>query len=151
MRRLVIGSATAALALACLLTLAVTSGSKVAAVQAEHGQTQVSAVTRNAVLDRIRARTAEVKRIDRIEAKLTTWGELLQVHSPGLVPTRWDPARTLWIVAVAGTVEPVGARGRAFDWAIYLFDAATGDVVFNNANSNGPWPAYFDKLVDKSP
>jgi hypothetical protein len=150
-RGLVIGLATAALALAFLLSSAVTSSSRVAAVQGEHGQARVSSITRNAVLESIRARTAEVKRVDRIEAKLTTWGDLLRVHSPSLLVRGRDPARTLWVVAVGGAVQPVGARGRVFDWAIYGFDATTGDVVFSNANSNGPWPAYFDKLLDKAP
>lgn len=150
MRRTLLVGLTGAAVLALTLVVLPTgpNGSEAAQTHPNYVTVQPS-VARTAVLDQVRARTAEVERIDRIEAKLTTWGDLLSVHTPGILPTTWDSARSIWVVALRGAVHPVGARGRTFDWAIYAFDATTGNLVLSNANSVGAWPAHFDLLVDR--
>jgi hypothetical protein len=51
--------------------------------------------------------TAEVRRIDRIEAKLMTWHEYLASGDPGAYkPVAADDSAPVWIVAVAGEIVP---------------------------------------------
>jgi hypothetical protein len=91
-------------------------------------------------------RSAEVRRIDRIELKLMTRGEFERAQPNG-GPGAYDEGAPVWVVAVGGEISPQFARGGTFSSAIFLVDANSESVVGVIA-SNERWPAQFDALAD---
>jgi hypothetical protein len=51
----------------------------------------------------------------------------------------------VWVVAVAGDIEPQFARGATFTSASFLVDANNGSIIGVTAREER-WPAYFDGL-----
>jgi len=93
--------------------------------------------------------TAEVRRIDRIEAKLMTWREYLASGDPGAYkPAAADDSAPVWIVAVSGEIVPQFGRGLTFNWGVFTIDGMGGGITSLTARSDGPWPAFFDALPD---
>ena len=92
---------------------------------------------------------AEVRRIDRIEAKLMMWREYLASGDSGAQkPAAADDSAPVWIVAVAGEIVPAFGRGLTFSWGVFTIDGTDGGVTSLTARNDGPWPAFFDALPD---
>ena len=118
---LALGAAVAALAVGQSL-LAFRSGAGSSTATSSGLAALPSKITRDDAIALVRSKTDQIGRIDRIDARLVTYAEYLQVAGPIHVPpgdprttpdpngvTGWigDPAtRSLWIVAVSGEVWP---------------------------------------------
>ncbi len=115
------------------------------------------AMSREKAVDRTRGLTAELTRIDRIEAKLTTWREFRVVEHSDEVHPLADESSSVWVVAVSGQFKPTYGspdspeRGRVFPWAVVVYDASTEQPVATFGGANGTWPPYFDSMWDRSP
>jgi hypothetical protein len=112
------------------------------------------AVSRRSVIAdvrrRARADSVQVRRIDRLEAKLLTHGELRDATDPRPCWERgFDPGRLVWVVAFAGSYRPQFGRGREFPWGVFVVDATTGEALGSNAGPEGAWPPYWDMLPDR--
>jgi len=93
--------------------------------------------------------TAEVRRIDRLEAKLMTWHEYVASGDPGAYkPAAADDSAPVWIVAVAGEIVPQFGHGLTFNWGVFTIDGTGGSVTSLTARNDGAWPAFFDALPD---
>ena len=93
--------------------------------------------------------SAEVRRIDRIEAKLMTWHEYLASGDPGAhKPAAADDSAPVWIVAVAGQIVPEFGHGATFNWGVFTIDGTEGGITSLTARNDGRWPAFFDALPD---
>jgi len=100
-------------------------------------------------------RTTEVRRIDRIEVKLMTWGEYA-AGAPGAQKPAVAPADgPVWIYAVSGDIRSSSAvSGRAPEpvpWAIFAIDATTSAVTSSDATDTARWPVFFERLPDHPP
>jgi len=95
---------------------------------------------------------AEVRRIDRIEAKLMTWREFVASGDPGAQkPPAADESAPVWIVAVSGEIAPQFGQGATFSWGLFPIDATTGSIESMIARSDRLWPTFFDALPDHPP
>ena len=93
--------------------------------------------------------TAEVRRIDRIEAKLMTWREYVASGDPGAQkPSAANDGAPVWIVAVSGEIVPQFGRGATFTWGVFAIDGTDGSIESLIARSDGAWPAFFEALPD---
>ena len=93
--------------------------------------------------------TAEVRRIDRIEAKLMTWREYVASGDPGAQKSSAaNDSAPVWIVAVSGEIVPQFGRGATFTWGVFTIDATDGSVGSLVARSDAAWPTFFDALPD---
>ena len=116
-------------------------------------------VSRQEVLGDTTRLKAELLQINRMAAKLTTWSTLQTVAQPTEpdlhVPTGETPTAEIWVVAVSGKILPEFdvSNGVTFAWAVYLYDAHTGnpESALAGPGSLGPqttWPPFFDALPD---
>lgn len=122
---------------------ATAADASVTTVSASSGQL---AASRDVAISRVTSQPEVVRRIDKIEAKLTTW-EAYEANQ-GFVEKGRSTNATVWVVAVSGAITPATAEGRSFGWALFVFDSAGIQYL---ASANGPgstWPAYFDALID---
>ena len=103
-------------------------------------------------LSLILRRTSEVRRIDRIEMKLMTWGEYLAGAPAAQRPAAPPTGAPVWIYAVSGDiVSSFGVSGSApqpVPWAIFAIDATTSELTSFGAIDSGRWPDFFDRLPD---
>jgi hypothetical protein len=107
-----------------------------------------ASAARTAVLERFSRITSEIRRIDRIDAKLMTRDEFEQASAPGATSPYTDPNQVIWVVAISGEVVPQFGQGSVLPWGIYLVAADNGDILGMLAGG-GPWPSYFDGLPDR--
>ena len=103
-------------------------------------------------LSLILRRTTEIRRIDRIEMKLMTWGEYV-AGAPGVqTPASAPVDGPVWVYAVSGDIlSSFGASSGApqpVPWAIFAIDATTSEVTSSGAADAAHWPAFFDRLPD---
>lgn len=116
-----------------------------------------AAPTRAEALARITSMRAVVRRADRAEAKLTSWGEFRALQAGSAIQgASIEPARPIWIVAVSGLVTPGKATpanpgGKTYPWAVFAIDAVTGEPLYTNMGPDQSWPAYFDRITDRAP
>lgn len=103
---------------------------------------------RDDALTYVRQLKAITPRIDRIDAKLTTWGDFI-AHEGSTDAPDLAAVTPVWVVAVAGEVLPSSAR-QNYPWAVFVFNGTTGRTIATFANDKTPWPAYFDALADVS-
>jgi len=93
--------------------------------------------------------TAEVRRADETDARLTTWSSLEQPGGPlsdVTVPSMGiDPSRPVWAVAVAGDFVPQFAGGQSFAWGVVILDESTG-VPLSSFAGHEAWPPFWDSL-----
>ncbi len=104
---------------------------------------------RDAIVQRFSRTSAEIRRVDRIDAKLMTRAEFERAAKTGSSSPNADPNQLVWVVAIGGDVVPAFSRGQAFAWGIYLVSADTGEVASMLAGSDS-WPPYFDVLPDRA-
>jgi hypothetical protein len=109
-------------------------------------------LTRVGAIQAIASQAAYVHRIDRISAKLTTWGAYQQANGEAARGKAEKPGFTsdqsIWLVAVGGEVTPQFARGLVFPWGLVVLDGRTGVALESRAGPTGNWPSYFDSIVD---
>jgi hypothetical protein len=108
-------------------------------------------VTREQLLDRTRQLNAEVLRVDRIEAKRTTWADLQNAERSGDKVPGIAPGTSIIIVAVGGLYRTAFGHGQLYPWGVVVYDAATGRPIASFARADGIWPAFFDQIVDLGP
>jgi hypothetical protein len=139
-------------ALALLVALAIGSGAGVltyhlrsdqGAVPASPERVRAVRIDRADAIARVTRLAAQVRRVDRVEARMTQWSAI-----PGYAPTR--PGETagdycVWAVAVAGDIVAFG--GGHYAWGVYKVDAASGEIAGTTAGS-GSWPTWVDDLSD---
>jgi hypothetical protein len=89
-------------------------------------------VSRQAAIQSVRGLTVEVRRVDRIEAKL--------------VSASSSPA---WLVAVSGDIGCNCIIDLSFRSAVYTIDAQTG-TIRGVTKTSETWPASFDSVADES-
>ncbi len=150
MRRVLAATVAATLAAVGITFVVVSSAAR--ATAADTSVTTVSAssgqlaASRDVAIRRVTSHPEVVRRIDKIEAKLTTWGQYQA--NQGFVDKGRATNAPVWVVAVSGAITPATAEGRSFGWALFVLDSAGIQYL---ASANGPgstWPAYFDALID---
>jgi hypothetical protein len=109
-------------------------------------------LSRDQAIKFVNARNIRIDRIDRIEAKLNTFGEVLANRTSGpVVMEGVDPATPVWAIAVRGEMHNIRGLidlgGRS---AIFVIDAQTGEPIAFLASPD-EWPAGFDALLDRAP
>ena len=110
------------------------------------------AVTRQQVIDAAKKSTSIAVRIDRIEAKLTTFAALQVARKADAeFLAGFRPDRQLWLVVVSGDFVPQLARGERGTWGVFVTDANTGVVIGILSGNDGPWPSFFPAMVDLGP
>jgi hypothetical protein len=118
-----------------------------------------TSLSRQVVIDRVRSLTAVVRRGDRFDAKLTTFGEYERARGVSLSSIqRIAASKQVWLVAASGDIRPGYNKPRpytnqlaTFTWAVFVIDPVTGDVLATHAESSGAWPAFFEGLLDQAP
>jgi hypothetical protein len=125
------------------------------------GAPTVALVSRQEIVGNTTRLKAELLQVSRMAAKLTTWSTLQTVAQPTEpdlhVPTGETPTAEIWVVAVSGKILPEFdvSNGVTFAWAVYIYDAHTGnpESTLAGLGSLGPqttWPPFFDALPDLS-
>jgi hypothetical protein len=168
-----------AVALACAFALACNApAAQSGAGAAPSGDPLPTKLGRDEAIALVRARSDQVGRIDRAEAKLLTWQEYLDLdptpgaisadpkaspHRTGKFGLGGDPdKRIVWVVAVSGEVWPAarvpvsfGSPSASFTpnppyrWGIFAVDAARGGLLATlDAGVDGAWPSLFVTLPD---
>jgi hypothetical protein len=92
---------------------------------------------------RVTKLTAEVKRVDRVEARLAMASAI-----PPPMPVRPGQEESdycIWVVAVAGDLATFS--GTHTQWAVYKLNAISG-VVLGTTAGPGCWPVWWDDLPD---
>jgi len=109
-------------------------------------------LTRDAAVRRTAGLSAVVLEKSRISAKLTTWATYEFASGTGQYgsgpTTGFSPNEQVWLVAVSGKIRPAYAYGLVFPWAVFIYDAASGEPLSLLAKPVGTWPPYFDALTD---
>lgn len=107
-------------------------------------------LSRQAAIARVAQLSAELPRIQRIEAKLVG-ADYVRSFNPAVASQH--PGALWWLVAVSGDVRCsfcfTTPSAGAFHSAIYELDARTGDVG-SVAAYRDDWPSGFDKIADQS-
>ena len=107
-------------------------------------------MTRQQALDAAAAQRNVALRVDRREAKLTTFGQVQAARGAANdVVASVQPTQLVWVVATSGDFKPQLARGEHFPWGVVLFDLVTGREVATFAGGGGPWPDFFARLPDQ--
>jgi hypothetical protein len=104
----------------------------------------------------VRSFGSDVRRVDRIEAKLVPWEEFAPVgmgvdRSGGPAHGRGIPIPAVWAVAVAGELRPnMGDLHPqlSYPWALYGIDPIDGYEATLKVDITGSWPPGFDALAD---
>jgi hypothetical protein len=89
-------------------------------------------VSRQAAIDNVRALTVELRRVDRIEAKLVS-----------------ATSNPVWLVAVSGDISCNCIVDVPFRSAVYTIDAQTGSIQSVSKTSE-VWPGSFEALTDEA-
>lgn len=109
-------------------------------------------LTRDQAIKFVNAPNIRIDRIDRIEAKLNTLGEVMAKRTTApVVMEGVDPATPVWAIAVRGEMHNIRGLidlgGRS---AIFVIDAQTAEPIAFLASADD-WPAGFDALPDRAP
>ena len=131
---------------------------------AEESQPRVSAPfnakrpTRAGLLDLYDDPRPGFPRVDRVEVKKTTWGDvrtvLKRVYNEEQPTTVGDDAEIVYVVVQAGVHLPLhDGRGSVTDdeykWGAMVFAADDGRPMASFARRDGQmWPLFFDYLTD---
>jgi len=141
--RVLLGGAAAALL--AVAAYAATSSS----VSAASGVSP--AVSRAQAIARTQQLKAELLRVDRIEARLTTFAGVQHAEGSGDMVREIAPTTTVWVVSASGQYRPAFAHGAVFPWGVVVIDATSGQPIASFSGPSGTWPAFFDRIVDQAP
>lgn len=106
--------------------------------------TAAADAARSAAISRVTALSAEVQRVDYVDAKRMRWSDFATVTRSS---NGSGDDRQVWVVAVSGEITPAFARDDRFEWAMFVLDASSSDVLGETAGSAG-WPPFFGLLKD---
>jgi len=109
------------------------------------------AVSRAQAITRTQQIKAELLRVDRIEARLTTFAALQAAEGSGDVVKEIAPTTLVWVVSSGGEFRPAFGHGDVYPWGVVVLDATTGQPIASFAGPTGSWPAFFDRIVDQAP
>lgn len=109
-------------------------------------------LSRDQAIKFVNAPNIRIDRIDRVEAKLVTLGEIVAaMQSQQGVLNGFDPATPVWAIAVRGEMHAIrGLVDVGPGSALFFLDAQTGQFVIWYSSPLA-WPAGFDALVDRAP
>ena len=119
-------------------------------IPASAAGTVVPAFARANAIAYVRGLTAAFPRIDRIDAKLTTWGEWNRQHGISPSANGTDPNKLVWIVGASGEHITFIGHGMHMPWGGVIIDATTGAVLASEGGPTGT-PGYFNAMVDLAP
>ena len=113
-------------------------------------------LTRDQAIALVRSLGNDVRRVDRIEAKLVPWDEFAPVgmgvdRTGGPAHGGGVPIPAVWAVAVAGELRPnMGdlLPRLTYPWALYGIDPIRGNVATLKVDVGGIWPPGFDTLAE---
>jgi hypothetical protein len=141
-RVLLVGVAAALLALA---------GHAASSPAANASSNSLPAVSRAQAIARTQEVKAELLRVDRIEARLTTFGALQQAEGSGDRVTEISSTTLVWVVSTSGQFRPAFAHGNVYPWGVVVIDATSGQPIASFAGPAGNWPPFFDRIIDQAP
>ena len=104
---------------------------------------------RDAAIGYVRGLTLVARRVDSIEAKLTTWGQWATANSQSESVAGVEPQRLIWVVGVTGNVELPVNHGMTVAWGAILLDATTGKPL--GATGGKQPPDFYRTLIDLAP
>lgn len=109
-------------------------------------------LSRDQAIKFVNAPNIRIDRIDRVEAKLTTLGEVMATRGAGpVVMEGVDPATPVWAIALRGEMHNIrGPLDLGATSAIFVIDAQTGEPV-SFLPTPADWPTGFDALTDRGP
>jgi len=138
------------IAVACALGIVVSLAGE-AAAKLSTPDTRAAQLERDQVLKHVGRLHSGILRIDRIEAKLSTWGEFEQQRGRDYEILPFPGALRVWVVAVSGEIRPERTKNdKHYPWGIWVFDGQTLQPIFMAADRAGSWPIYFDRLRDRA-
>ena len=108
-------------------------------------------VSRSAALARVTSNTVEFKRIDRIEAKLTSWSSYkTALGDRGVLGgVSIAPSELVWVVAVGGDIRPAyAAPGSDYSWGELSMNSDSGTAIEFDSGNGSSWPPGFDGITD---
>ncbi len=120
------------------------------AIPASAAGTVVPPVARQRAIDYARGLKLAFPQIDRIDARLTTWGEWNRLRAVSQSMNGHSPSTLVWVVGVAGDSTFFLNGGMSVKWTGLVLDATTGAVLAAEGGIRGE-PAYFSTLVDLAP
>ena len=92
--------------------------------------TAAADAARSAAIRRVTALSAEVQRVDYVDAKRTRWSDFATVTRS---TNGGGDDRQVWVVAVSGEVMPAFAHGDRFRWGMFALDANISEVLGETA------------------
>jgi len=108
-------------------------------------------LNRDQAIKNVNAPNIRIDRVDRVEAKLVTLGEVMaamQAQAGSL--NGFDPATPVWAIALRGEMHAIrGLVDLGPGSALFVLDAQTGQFVIWYSSPLA-WPAGFDMLVDRA-
>jgi hypothetical protein len=122
--------------------------------QADETPHQAAIASREDAIGRVRALTAQVRRIDESEARRVSWSEIAPFVEASSLPAGIGPDAPVWAVAITGEIQllrhPPGINPPLHHWGVYIFDARTGSQITAASGLQRRWPEWFDGLHEKS-
>ena len=108
-------------------------------------------LTRADAIGKVRGLQRNLVRVDRAEAKLVTWREVVNQLLWRVKAEAAEPGAAVWAVGVAGDVRAFdGATEVPMRWGVWFVDARTGAELGFSGDSRGDWPYFWDALRDRS-
>jgi len=94
-----------------------------------------------------------VLRVDRIEAKLTMYRDIIAMDR-AMTPALLGPNAPVWAVAVGGDLRAYnGDIPVPLNWGVWFLDGQTGKTIGFTTDSvrvaGRTWPSFWDDLVDR--
>jgi hypothetical protein len=94
----------------------------------------------------VRGLTLITRRIDSVDAKLTTWGQWQKGVRQSETEAGIESQRLVWVVSVAGNIDFPANHGTKVSWAAFVLDATTGKPL--GANAGNQQPGFYSTLTD---
>jgi hypothetical protein len=101
---------------------------------------------RDLAIGYVRGLTLITRRIDSVDAKLTTWGQWQKGVHQSETEAGIESQRLVWVVSVTGNIEFPANHGTNLSWAAFVLDATTGKPL--GANAANQQPGFYSTLPD---
>ena len=109
---------------------------------------------RQQAIGRVSALAEKIRRLDRSDAKLVEWRDVLRLLSGRINAGAAAPGAAVWAVAIAGDIlADTGSTRIALRYGVWFIDADSGAVLEFNSDARPlwVWPHYWDDLLDRAP
>ena len=119
------------------------------AVARLHPPAIAPSIAKNDAIAQVRGLSANVIRVDRIEAKLVTYRDIAGFDPP-MAEKAFAPGAPMWAVAVSGDVRT--SAGDRLKWGVWFIDARSGLIAGFRGDQGQAftWPFFWDDLPDHS-